>query len=149
MKAAGILFAVLGVALVLGGFVMDGAASGQNVLNIGLLNAKLMLVVAGGSAFISGMVLGSAAEIVDGLQEKRSLAETNMGSRASVREVASPNEPRSEVWRKSRAILTTKMVDGQKVYILDDNTVAVDGIDWTFSDVANALSNKASAGTKG
>jgi hypothetical protein len=54
MKPAGILLVVLGIALMVGGYGMDGAAPGERVLNIGLLNQKLIMVVAGGAAFVGG-----------------------------------------------------------------------------------------------
>jgi hypothetical protein len=102
MKALGILLGVVGAIVVLAGFGMDGSVenglSGR-VLNIGLLNQKLMLVMVGGAAFVGGVVLIAASEIVSslaaGITNPAIPSSGRLETRAAGHSLAPPIDPKA------------------------------------------------------
>lgn len=71
MKAFGVILALLGAAVAMAAFGVDGAAPGERVLNIGLLNQKAMLATIGGALLIGGTVLVGAAGILGAVSEHK------------------------------------------------------------------------------
>ena len=73
MRAIGVLLMLVGVAGASLAFGIDGAAPGERVLNIGLLNQKVMLATVGGALFVGGAALIGAAGIVTAIEAHQSV----------------------------------------------------------------------------
>jgi len=64
MKVVGLIAAGLGVLIVLLGYGMSGAAEYSDTLNMGLLNDKTNMVLAGGFMAVSGAILFAASQVI-------------------------------------------------------------------------------------
>lgn len=86
MRAFGVILTLLGVSIAAFGFYMTGAAPGERVLNIGLLNEKALLVTIGGALLICGAALLGAAGIAAAVNEHKNAVLAEMrGEREDLR----------------------------------------------------------------
>ena len=71
MKGIGFLLVSLGVLGLFAGFAMDGSVAGLSgrVANIDLMNFKLLLVIGGSAALVSGCTLVGAAAVCQAVRQ--------------------------------------------------------------------------------
>lgn len=68
MKKIGLCVLAIGVVILLFGVLKSGAAEYSNTLNIGLLNDKTNLTLAGGFTAIIGAIFAAAGTVLEQLQ---------------------------------------------------------------------------------
>ncbi|MGQ3297718.1 hypothetical protein [Reyranella sp.] len=71
MRAFGIILVLIGVVAAVAAFGMGGAAPGERVLNIGLLNEKVLLATIGGALLIGGLALVGAGGVVAAIEDHK------------------------------------------------------------------------------